>query len=250
MNKIEIKSDKEIEIMKKGGAKLKRIKNALKEKIAVGVSAWEIEKIANKTIDDEGGTASFKMVDGYKWATCINVNEGVVHGIPKKEVLFKENDIVSVDVGLYYMGFHTDTSFSVLVGNNQKRESFLQTGREALSKALKNAKSGKRIYDISEAIEKTLSKKSLNPVKSLVGHGVGKALHEEPQIPCFTVGKRGDSPEIKKGMVLAIEVMYTLGSPDLVLESDGWTISTRDGKISGLFEETVAVIKNGPLVIT
>lgn len=244
------KTSREIEIMKEGGKKLAEIKRALAQAVDEGVTAAEIEELANDLIEKTGGRASFKMVEGYSWATCINVNEGVVHGIPSKTLVFKKGDIVSVDVGLYYRGFHTDTSFTVGVGVSGAKQRFLEAGREALYKAISQVRVGKRVYDISFAIQKTLEKRGLSPVRSLVGHGIGKKLHEEPYIPCFVTGKKEDTPVIPEGAVLAIEVMYTEGLPDLTLAEDGWTIKTKDGKIAGLFEETVAATYGGPLVLT
>ena len=210
----------------------------------------EIEKLADSLINKSGGKPSFKMVDGYKYATCVNVNAGVVHGIPKKEIVFKDGDIVSVDVGIFYKGFHTDTSISVLLGKDDEKSHFLDIGKSALKKAIKQAKRGKRIWHISQAMEKAIVQAGFYPVRSLVGHGVGRSLHEEPQIPCFIYGKPENTPKIVEGMVFAIEAMYTQTDTSLVVEEDGWTIVTSDGKISGLFEETIAVTKNGPLVIT
>ncbi len=250
MKKIIIKTPEEINVMKDGGEKLTRVKSAVKKAVKPGVGADEIEKLANGLIEKEGGRASFMMVPKYSWATCVNVNEGVVHGIPKKEIVFKKGDIVSVDVGLFYRNFHTDTSFTVGVDVENGKRDFLQVGNKALNKAIQKAKPGNKIYDISLAIEKELKSAGLAPIRALVGHGVGKDLHEEPQIPCFVSGKRSDSPDINPGMVLAIEVMYTMGKGDVYLESDGWTISTKDGKIAALFEETVAVTKNGNIVLT
>lgn len=249
-SKITIKSKEEIKIMAEGGTKLGRIKHELQKAIKEGENAAEIDKLADHLISASGGEASFKMVPDYKWATCINVNEGVVHGIPKDTMTFKKNDVVSVDVGLYYKGFHTDTSFSVLVGEDKKLNKFLDIGEKALGFAIDKAVSGNRIYDISDTIESTLHKNSLSPIEALVGHGVGKNLHEEPQIPCFTAGNYNSSPKIENGMVFAIEVMYAQGKPDVEQEADGWTISLVDGKIAGLYEETVAVTDRGPQVLT
>ena len=245
-----VKSGKEIEFIAEGGKKLGRVKKALIDKVREGVSAKEIDDLANKLIKKEGGKASFKMVPRYRWATCVNVNDGVVHGIPKKEIVFKKGDVVSVDVGMIYKGFHTDTSFTVGLEVSKEINKFLDTGKIALKKAIQEAKMGKKIFDISEAIESTLKQAGYFPIRALVGHGVGKDLHEEPQIPCFTSGKASSSPEIPEGAVLAIEVMYAMGSGDVKLDGDGWTISTSDGTISGLFEETVAVTKNGSIIIT
>jgi methionyl aminopeptidase len=250
VDKFYTKSKEEIEIMAECGQKLARVKKALFEKVAEGVSAWDIEELAVKLIKKEGAEASFKKVPGYSWATCVNVNAGLVHGIPKKELVFKKGDLVSVDLGLYFKGFHTDCSFSKGVDVSPQTEKFLDAGREALKKAIEKASAGNRIYDISEAIEKTITSYGFTPIRALVGHGVGRNLHEDPQIPCFVPGDRLESMEIPEGATLAIEVMYTQGGSDLVQEEDGWTIATQDGKISALFEETVAVVSGRPKVLT
>lgn len=229
---------------------LARVKKALENKVSKGVSAWDIEELACELIKKEDAEPSFKKVPGYKWATCVNINEGIVHGIPKKEMIFKNGDIVSVDVGIYYKGFHTDTSFTKGVGVDSETKKFIETGRKALKNAIKQVKKGKKIYDISEAIESTLQKNGVNPVRALVGHGVGRELHEYPHVYCYTWGNRENSPEIPVGGVLAVEIMYTTGSGELKLAKDGWTISTSDDKISGLFEDTVAVTDKGSIVLT
>lgn len=250
MTKIIPKSKDEIKIMAEGGKKLGEIKNKLAREIKIGKNAMQIEETAIKLISEAGGKASFKMVPKYSWATCVNVNEGVVHGIPKKAIVFKKGDVVSVDVGLYYKGFHTDTSFSVGLGVDKKTGRFLDVGKKTLNRAIKKAKVGGRIYDISKAMQEEIERSGYSVVKALVGHGIGKKLHEEPHIPCFIEGKRNESPEICDGATLAIEIMYTMGNSSVHVEPDGWTISTRNGKIASLFEETVAVTKNGPHVLT
>ena len=247
---IKLKTSEEIEIMREGGKKLARIKKSLMKAVGVGVSAMDIENLAMKLIKEEGAEPAFTRVKDYKWATCISVNEGLVHGIPKSSMIFKKGDVVSVDVGIYYKGFNTDTSDTIGVAVDSTTEKFLEVGRRALKLAIKEARSGKYIYDISQAMEKTLKSASYSPIRALVGHGVGKILHEEPQIPCFVPGRIDQSPKIEVGMVLAIEVMYALGKADVELLEDGWTIGMRDGKISGLFEETVAVTELGPEVLT
>jgi len=247
---ISVKSENELKAMILGGEKLGRVKLALKNKVREGVSAWDLEVLANELIAKEGGEPSFKHVPGYSWATCVNVNEGIVHGIPKKEIIFRKGDLVSVDLGMIFQGFHTDTSFSLGLSVDPETEHFLEVGRHALSQAIKKVKPGNRIYDISEQIEKVIKGAGYTPVTDLVGHGVGKELHEAPQIPCFTKGSREESPEIPEGATLAIEVMYVKGKKDLVIGQDGWTIKTADGKISALFEETVAVTKRGPKILT
>lgn len=244
-----IKSDSEIKIMTEGGKRLAEVKAKLIEKVNVGVTAEEIEEVASREIERSGGSASFKMVKGYHWATCVNVNSSVVHGIPKKSIVFKKGDVVSVDVGLFYQGFHTDTSFSIGLGVNNEIKKFLQAGKDTVDKALQEASSGNRIYHISKVLG-SIEDKGYTVIRSLVGHGVGRELHEKPYIPCYVSDKANKTPEIPVGATFAIELMYTLGSGSIYVEDDGWTISTVDGKISALYEETVAVTKHGPCVLT
>lgn len=249
MKKFSLKTPEEIAIMAEGGKKLSLVKKALKSAVKAGLSAASIEALAMAEIKAQGAEDSFSKVPGYKWATCINVNDGVVHGIPSPELIFQDGDIVSVDVGLFYKGFHTDTSFSVLLGEDKEKQRFLEIGRSSLNNAIKNAKAGKRLRDISEGIESTLLTNGCYPIEALVGHGIGRELHEDPMIPGYT-GYAGENFELKEGVVLAIEVMYTMGSGEVKTDADGWTIRTKDGKISALFEETVAVGKDGPFVLT
>lgn len=250
MNSLSIKTGRDLMIMAEGGKKLAYVKKEIIRKVKPGVNAMEIEETATKLIEKMGGKPSFKMVQGYNWSTCVNINEGVVHGIPKKEVVFKEGDIVSVDVGIYYRGFHTDTSDSVLLGGNYGQERFLKAGRRALEKAIAVTKVGNKIGDISRAIEKEIKKNGYEPVVSLTGHGVGKELHEDPRIPCAVMGTADEKAEIVEGMALAIEVMYGEETGELKMEDDGWTISTKDGKMAALFEETVIIAAGGSKVIT
>lgn len=253
MPKIKLKTPQQVEVMKEGGQKLGVIRDALATMIKEGVSAWDVEMEANRLIELSGGKASFKMVPGYSWATCVNVNTGVVHGIPKKTTVFKNGDVVSVDVGLFYKNMHTDTSTSVVVGQDRGKISFLKVGRNAVDMALEKVVAGNRVYDISLVLQSVVEGGACNVVRALTGHGIGESLHEEPYVPCFV--QKGDSarlktPEIVPGMVIAVEVMYTQGSGEIETLEDGWTIVTQDGKISALFEETVAVGNNGPIVLT
>jgi len=247
---VSIKSEQEIEIMAEGGKKLSRVKRKLSDAVAAGVTAMEIEEMAMKFIKEEGAEPSFNKVPGYSWATCISVNEGLVHGIPKKTTVFKKGDIVSVDVGIFYKGFHTDTSITVGIDLPPEDVKFLNVGKMALEKAISQVKIGNYIYNISEVIEEVIEGHGYSTIKALVGHGVGKELHEDPQIPCFVPSKIEDSPKIVKGMVLAVEIMYAKGDDKVLIEEDGWTISMRDGKMSALFEETVAVTPKGPKILT
>ncbi len=250
MAKPTIKTKEELMIMKDGGSRLGVIKKALFDKVAVGINAADIENLACKLIASEGGVPSFKEVPGYSWATCVNVNDGVVHGIPKKSLIFREGDLVSVDIGMIYKGFHTDTSFTKLLGEDKELIKFLDTGKRALKSAIKAAKPGRYIGDISKAFETELKKDNLTPIKSLTGHGIGRKLHESPLIPCFAGGSSDEKIKIVEGMALALEIMYTNGGGEIKTDSDGWTIRTRDGKIAALFEETVGIMKDGPIVFT
>lgn len=250
LDKVRIKTKEELEVMAEGGKRLGRVRQALMEAIKIGANAQDIEELADKLIAKEGGEASFKMVPGYKWATCINLNEGLVHGIPRKNVVFKKGDVVKLDVGMYYRGFHTDTSDSKGLEVKRQTAKFLEAGREALKAAIAKAKSGGRIYDISQAIETTIKGAGYTPIEALVGHGVGRELHEGPAIPCVVRTSREVTPLMSAGMVLAIEVMYAQGKPEVVIADDGWTILMGDAKIAALYEETVAVTPNGPFVLT
>lgn len=247
---IKIKTPEEIQIMAEGGKKLARVKNVLAKAVKAGATALDIENLAVKTIKEEGAEGSFNKVPGYSWMTCISVNEGLVHGIPTKDLVFKDGDIVSIDVGLFFKGFHTDTSITVGINPSPENKKFLNIGVNALEKAISKARVGNYIYDISEAIETTIEGAGYATIKALVGHGVGRELHEDPQIPCFVPGRITDSPKITAGMVLAIEVMYAAGSDKVHVLEDGWTIAMRDGKMSGLFEESVAVTPKGVIVLT
>lgn len=241
--------------MAEGGRKLARVRDETAGQIKAGMTTAEIDQIADKLIREEGGEASFKMVPGYKHATCININEEVVHGIPGKRII-EPGDIVGLDVGFFYKGFHTDTAVTIRVEElNSRRveetDKFLETGRRALNRAIEQARVGKSIGNISTAMQDTVVKQGLSVVKALTGHGIGRNLHEEPPIPCFKVNSRDAERKIEEGMVLAIEVMYNAGGEDVRYKNDdGWTIVTADGKISGLFEHSVAITKTGPLILT
>lgn len=243
------KTSQEIEIMREGGRMLAQIKEAVSRMLAVGVTPLDVDQKAEELLFATGGKPSFQMVKDYHWATCININDGVVHGIPNK-IPFKEGDLVKVDLGLFYKGLHTDTAFTQVIGRmDPETEVFLRVGKEALNKAIAQAAAGKRISDISRAMQIVIEKQGYSPVLALTGHGIGKDLHEEPQIPCLWQSNRLGQ-KIPEGAVFAIEAIYTQGSPELVLSCDNWTLSTKDGKIAGYFEETVVATAAGPLILT
>ncbi len=250
-----IKSPKEIQIMRSGGKKLHSIRERLLQEINPGVVPLAIDELTKKLISVAGGSPSFMTVGDYKWATCISTNDGVVHGVPTDEP-FQEGDVVGLDVGLLYQGFHTDTSWTKIVQSSQlevdsKTKNFVKTGEKALKKAISQAKFGNRIGHISCAIQDTIESAGFSVVASLVGHGVGKRLHESPQVPGLLTKPLKKTPELEIGMVLAIEVIYCLGKPELVYKNDDhWSLVTADGSLSGLFEQTVQISENGPIILT
>lgn len=248
---IQIKTSQEIEKMKEGGKILAKILEEIKKEVKSGIITLELDKRAEELIKQSGGKPSFKMVKGYKWTTCMCVNEVVVHGVPGNYKL-KEGDVLGIDIGLFYKGFHTDMAWTLRVQTqNDEVDRFLEAGKRALEEAIKMAKVGNYVGHVSQAIQETIEKAGFSPVRALVGHGVGRNLHEEPQIPCFLRGKIEDTPKLKEGMTLAIEIIYNQGKPEVVYGSDdGWTIKTADGKLSGLFEHTVAVLEGGPEILT
>ncbi|KKR33641.1 MAG: Methionine aminopeptidase [Candidatus Gottesmanbacteria bacterium GW2011_GWA2_41_12] len=254
---IKYKTDEEIEIMQKGGKILKDVLDLLVREAKPGVTLLSLDTLAETEIRKRGAEPSFSKIPGYRWTTCLCLNDVVVHGIPTDYKL-KAGDVLGIDVGVYLQGFHTDTSWSIIVGDetgsrkeNQEKFKFLKKGEEALFKALKEVKPGKRTWDISKVIQDTVEEGGYSVVRSLVGHGVGRDLHEDPEIPGFIKHAKSKTPEIKEGMVIAVEVIYNLGSPEVIYNTnDGWTISTIDGKISGLFEKTVAVTSHGTLFLT
>lgn len=247
---IPIKTEEEIAKMREGGHILAETLEKVKMQVKPGISTRELDKFTDELIS-EVGEPSFKHVRDYKWATCMCVNEVVVHGIPN-EYKLKEGDILGIDIGMLYKGFHTDMSETVIVGKgNEFLEKFLQAGKGALAQAIKAAIMGNRVGHISKAIGETITKAGFSPVQALIGHGVGEKLHEEPAIPCFLKGRIEETPLLKEGMVLAIEVIYNQGRPEVVYKNDdGWTIKTADGQLSGLFEQTVAILPKGPEILT
>ena len=235
---IPVKTKKQQEIMRQGGRLLAAVFKSVVDQVKPGISLSQLDQLADQLIEKQAGKASFKTVEDYRWASCLNLNQGVVHGIPNQTKI-KKGDLVSLDLGLFYQGFHTDMARSFWVG--VKDNGFLQVGKTAMAAAKAMALAGKRVGDISLAIETQISETGLTPIKSLTGHGIGKQLHQEPQIPCFLKGKISQTQVLAPGMSLAIEVIYARGKPDLALDDDGWTLETRDRKLAGLFEDTVLI---------
>lgn len=249
---IPIKNTQEIEIMRQGGRRLGTVFGQVLEEIRPGVELKKLDQLAEKFIKKQKGLPSFKMVKGYQWSTCININQGVVHGVPGKYRILN-GDLVSLDVGMFFQGFHTDMARTILLPGgekNQEKKKFLNAGKKALIKAVKVAKVGNRIGHISQTIEQEIKSEEFKPIEALTGHGVGRKLHEDPKIPCLPRKTLEETELIKTGMALAIEVIYAQGKPDIVLADDGWTVETTDRKLAGLFENTIVVTKKGPEILT
>lgn len=242
--KINIYSPEEISKIREGGKITAMVIKRVLEKAEPGITTKELDNYATQLITAASGQPSFAMEKDYHWATCINVNDMVVHGIPGDYKL-QRDDILGLDVGVYYQGFHTDASWT-------KGDSpFLDTGKLALEEAIKVCKVGNRIGHVSQKIQEIVEGAGYSCVKQLVGHGVGRELHEDPEIPCFLRRNINNTSEIKEGMVLAIEIIYNEGkSPVVYNNDDGWTIVTRDGSNSGLFEHTVAIVDGVAKIMT
>lgn len=248
---IPVKSGRQLEIMREGGKRLARVFRCVLEEVKAGARLNDLDLLAEKLIEKQGGRPSFKGVKGYHWTTCININQGVVHGIPN-EYKVLSGDVLSLDMGMLFEGYHTDMARTVRVGNKSENRisEFVKVGEKTLKAAVKKARVGKHVGHISLAIERQMKQAGFNPIESLTGHGIGRRLHEEPQIPGLLKQKISDTPCLKENMTLAIEVIYAEGKADLVSKEDGWTIETADGRLAGLFEDTVAITKAGPLVLT
>lgn len=245
---ISIKSKREIELMRVAGNIVYQTHQYLKPFIKPGVSLLELDSLAEKFIISKGAKPSFKGYEGFPNATCISVNEEVVHGIPSKRKL-KKGDIVSIDIGANYKGYHGDSAWSYAVGQIDDDKKYLMEHTEkALWEGIKVVKPGARIGDISHAIECYANDHHLGIVRELCGHGVGNHLHEDPDVPNY--GSSGTGPVLKEGMVIAIEPMLNLGSDDVVVEDNDWTVTTLDRKPSAHFEHTVLVTKDGYQILT
>ena len=245
---IKIKSDREIELLKKAGHIVYLTHQYLKPYIKEGITTKELDTLAEEFIRSHGATPSFKGYNGFPGSICTSINNQVVHGIPGKTKL-KKGDIISIDIGACYKGYHGDSAWSYPVGDiSDKKKYLLEHTEKSLYEGLEQVRPGNKIGDISHAIEEYANKYKLGVVKELVGHGVGSALHEEPDVPNY--GKAGTGPLLKEGMVIAIEPMLNLGSPDIYMLEDGWTIETDDYSPSAHFEHTVVVTKDGYKILT
>lgn len=238
-----------LQAMTEGGKRLGWIKGKLAEMVIEGVTPLEIDTMATKLIKEGGDKPNFSMEPGYHYATCININEGMVHGIPNKTPL-KASDVVKVDVGLLHEGYHLDTSITVQVPPlTPEVTKFLEVSRRALDAAIFVATPGNTVYDIGLAMQTVVESEGYNVVRELTGHGIGRHLHMDPYIPCFA-DKTNKKYILAVDQTVAIEAMVTMGDWHLVEETDGWTLSTQDGSITAMFEETVYITADGPKILT
>jgi methionine aminopeptidase, type I len=245
---ITIKSKREIELLKKAGHIVYLTHKYLEPLVKPGISTEELNRLGEEFIISQGATPSFKGYEGFPYALCISVNDEVVHGFPSKRKL-KDGDIVSIDIGACYKGYHGDSAWSYKVGGITDEDKYLLEHTEkALYEGIKQVKPGNHIGDISNAIEVYATKHNLGIVKELVGHGVGTTVHEDPEVPNY--GMAGKGPRLREGMVIAIEPMLTLGSPDIYVDSNDWTVITDDGSRSAHYEHTVAVTSDGVKILT
>ncbi len=234
--------------MRQAGFILAQALAVTKEFIQPGKTLRQAEEFAWKQIEKLGAEPAFSRVPGYRWATCINLNAGIVHGIPDNK-RFRRGDVVSLDMGVYYRGHYSDMAYSWELGSQRYRQ-FLAAGELALERAIQQARPGQPVRAISRAIQTTIEGGGIGSCsRDLTGHGVGRQLHQEPFIPGFVEEEMGRY-RLRAGETLAIEVIYSAGRPDLRVAADGWTIFTRDGKISALFEKTVVVAEGGGQILT
>ncbi|MBO8437652.1 MAG: type I methionyl aminopeptidase [Bacteroidetes bacterium] len=236
---IYLKTDEEIELMRESNLLLGQTLGELAKWVAPGISTLKLDSIAEEYIRDNGGIPSCLGYSGYPNSICASVNEQVVHGIPSGYVL-KDGDIISIDLCVLKNGFHGDSTYTFCVGEvSYDVRRLLKTTKEALYLGIEQAVDGKRVGDISNAIQSYCEKKGYSVVREMCGHGIGKHMHEEPEVPNY--GRRGCGPILRSGMVIAIEPMINMGSRNIVIERDGWTTRTRDRKPSAHYELSVAV---------
>jgi methionyl aminopeptidase len=242
------KSAHELETMARAGEVVASTLALIGEQIRPGVTTAELDRLAAEHIRSHGGVPTFKGYRGYPASICASPNAMIVHGIPGRYTL-REGDVLSIDVGVTLDGFVADSAYTFPVGEiSPDAERLLDAGRAALAAGIAQARAGNRLSDISHAVQTTTEEAGFSVVRTLVGHGVGRSMHEEPQIPNF--GAPGRGPTLQPGMTLAIEPMINAGRPEIVVEDDNWSISTEDGSLSAHFEHTVAITEREPRILT
>ncbi len=243
------KNNQYFDIYRINGRKIAEIRSKAVDFAQTHFNLTDIDNYVDNLIREAGGESAFKKVSGYHWATCISVNDCLVHGIPKGYL--KPGDIVNIDTGMYYQGTTSDCSTTFVIGQaTPEQEHFLNVGKKTLKEAIKQAKPGNRIRDISKTIQRHIEAAGYNVTRNLTGHGIGKTMHQDPPIPCFDSSDPDLSTRIIPGMTLAIEVMYMKGDWPLVLAKDGWGLYTKDGSDTAVFEEDVLITPTGPEILT
>jgi methionyl aminopeptidase len=246
---ITIRSEAEIERMYTANQLVSDVLAQLEAAVAPGVTTWDLDALAERLVREGGAVPAFKGYRGYPATLCASINEEVVHGIPSKTRALKDGDVISLDMGVKMGGYYGDSAVTVAVGQVPERtQALLRVTREALDRAIAQARVGARLSDIGHAVQAWVEAHGFSIVREFVGHGIGEQLHEEPQIPNY--GRPGHGVKLAAGMVLAIEPMVAMGRPETKVLADKWTAVTRDGSLAAHFEHTVAVTANGPRVLT
>lgn len=246
---VSIKSEREIELMRQAGKILAKVHEELGKNIREGISTWEINRLGEELIRSYDCIPNFLNYHGYPASVCVSVNEEVVHGIPSKERILKEGDIVSLDAGLIYKGYHSDAARTHLVGEVRPEiRKLVEETKNSFFEGIKMAKAGNHLYDISNAIDAYISQFGYGIVRDLVGHGIGTSLHEDPQIPNFRQSRRG--LKLQPGMTLAIEPMINMGRADVEWLLDDWTVVAEDGLPSAHYENTILITDGEPEILT
>ena len=246
---ISIKSNREIEIMKEAGRITALAHRKVQEAIRPGISTLELDRIAEETIRACGATPSFKGYGGFPGSICASINDVVIHGIPSEKTILKDGDIISIDIGACFHGYHGDQAITHAVGQiSKERQNLLDITKDSLFAGLAMAKPGNRLSDISHAIEQYVIQNGCSVVRDFTGHGVGRALHEDPYVPNY--GEAGHGPILRKGMTLAIEPMVCRGKHNVRVLADDWTTVTVDHSDSAHFEHSIAIIEDGYIILT
>jgi len=246
---ISIKTAREIEKMRRAGELLEKVHDELGRAIHPGMSTWEINKLGEEMIRSFGCTPNFLNYNGYPASICVSVNEEVVHGIPSKKRILKEGDIVSLDAGLIYEGYHSDAARTWAVGNvSPEAQKLMDVTKQCFYEGIKFAKAGNHLNDISTAIQAYAEKFGYGVVRELVGHGIGTHLHEDPEVPNFATKRRGIL--LQPGMTLAIEPMINAGTPDVIWMDDDWTVVTADHALSAHYENTILITEGEPEILS
>lgn len=247
---ITIRTPREIEKMRRSGQVVREVLEHVRKAVKPGASTLDLEQAAAEKIRELGATPAFKGYHGYPCVLCTSINNEVVHGIPSGERKLSDGDLVSIDTGVVLNGYYGDSAITVAVGSKveAKAQKLLEVTAASLDSAIRAVKPGATLGDVGAAVQETVEAEGFSVVRDFVGHGIGTKLHEDPQVPNF--GQRGQGTALKAGMVLAIEPMVNAGRPGVQVLKDGWTAVTEDGSWSAHFEHTVAVTKDGALVLT